>query len=56
MTKAFRSKGESLNPDFVRLLESLANGVVIADPAGAIVFSNQFLDRMFGYEPGELSG
>jgi two-component system, cell cycle sensor histidine kinase and response regulator CckA len=45
-----------LNSDFVTLLESLANGVVIADQAGNIVYSNQFLEKMFGYERGELLG
>src|SRR5262249_30606911 len=42
--------------DFVRLLEALANGVVIADQAGTIVYSNPFLERIFGYEAGELAG
>lgn len=46
----------SLHPEFVHLLESLANGVVIADPTGAIVYSNQFLERMFGYDHGQLLG
>jgi PAS domain S-box-containing protein len=45
-----------LNPDFVTLLESLANGVVIADQSGSIVYSNQFLEKMFGYERGQLLG
>lgn len=45
-----------MNPEFVRLLESLANGVVIADSAGAIIFANHFLERMFGYEDGQLLG
>jgi two-component system, cell cycle sensor histidine kinase and response regulator CckA len=45
-----------LNSDFVTLLESLANGVVIADQAGTIVYSNQFLEKMFGYARGELLG
>ena len=35
-----------MNPEFVRLLESLANGVVIADAAGTIVFANHFLERI----------
>jgi PAS domain S-box-containing protein len=45
-----------LNPEFVRLLESLANGVVIADSTGRIIYSNQFLERMFGYDHGQLLG
>lgn len=45
-----------MNSEFVRLLESLANGVVIADSTGTIIFTNHFLERMFGYEPGQLVG
>lgn len=45
-----------MNPEFIRLLESLANGVVIADPTGTIIYSNEFLERMFGYEHGKLLG
>ncbi len=45
-----------MNQDFVRLLESLANGVVIADSTGTIVFTNRFFERIFGYENGELLG
>ena len=45
-----------MNPEFVHLLESLANGVVIADEAGVIIYSNQFLERMFGYDRCELIG
>jgi two-component system cell cycle sensor histidine kinase/response regulator CckA len=48
--------GERLNPEFTYLLDSLANGVVIADAAGTIVYSNRFLERMFGYEHGQLLG
>ena len=45
-----------MNPEFVHLLESLANGIVIADAAGTIVFTNHFFDKTFGYEAGELVG
>src|SRR5262249_50698335 len=38
------------------LLESLANGVVIADPVGTIVYANHFLEKMFGYDSGQLLG
>src|SRR6476646_3786606 len=38
------------------MLESLANGVVIADSDGQIVFTNHFLEEMFGYESGKLLG
>src|SRR5215831_13229701 len=53
---ASENESKSLNADFVRLLEALANGVVIADQAGTIVYSNPFLERIFGYEAGELAG
>ncbi|MBI4474050.1 MAG: PAS domain S-box protein [Acidobacteria bacterium] len=45
-----------MNTEFVHLLESLANGVVIADRAGTILFCNQFLEQMFGYERNQLLG
>jgi PAS domain S-box-containing protein len=45
-----------MNREFAHLLESLANGVLIADSSGKVVFTNNFLDRMFGYESGELLG
>ncbi len=45
-----------MNPEFVRLLESLANGVVIADQVGTIVYANHFLENMFGYDSGQLLG
>jgi PAS domain S-box-containing protein len=45
-----------MNLEFVGLLESLANGVVIADQAGTIVYANHFLEKMFGYDKGQLLG
>jgi len=45
-----------MNREFVQLLESLANGVLIANSNGLIVFTNNFLDVMFGYPRGELLG
>jgi PAS domain S-box-containing protein len=45
-----------MNREFAQLLESLANGVLITDSRGKVVFTNTFLDRMFGYESGELLG
>ncbi len=38
------------------LLESLAEGVLVTGPDGAIVYTNPALEQMFGYEPGELLG
>jgi PAS domain S-box-containing protein len=45
-----------MQPEFVNLLQSLANGVVVVDESGRIVYSNPFLDDMFGYQRGELVG
>ncbi|CAN5645280.1 hypothetical protein BH09PLA1_BH09PLA1_17920 [soil metagenome] len=39
-----------------RVLESMAEGVVVDDVEGNIAFTNPALDHMFGYEPGELAG
>ena len=45
-----------MNTEFIHLLESLANGIVIADSDGRIVFTNRFLDEIFGYAHGDLLG
>src|SRR5438876_317843 len=45
-----------MQPEFVNLLQSLANGIVDVDESGKIVYSNPFLDDMFGYKRGELEG
>lgn len=39
-----------------RVLESMAEGVVVCDESGAILFSNAACNAMFGYDPGELTG
>jgi DNA ligase (NAD+) len=39
-----------------QVLESMAEGVVVCDEAGHIVFSNAACNAMFGYESGELLG
>lgn len=39
-----------------RVLESMGEGVVMANEIGQIVFTNPTFDRMFGYERGELLG
>ncbi|MDQ6623991.1 MAG: PAS domain S-box protein [Verrucomicrobiota bacterium] len=39
-----------------RIIESMAEGVVVADEAGLIVTTNPAFDRMFGYGPEELVG
>ena len=38
------------------VLESMAEGVSVADERGYIVYTNPAEDRMFGYDPGELIG
>lgn len=38
------------------LLESMPDGIVMVNPTGRIVFSNQQADSMFGYDAGELRG
>lgn len=39
-----------------KVLESMAEGVVVCDEAGQIVFSNAACNAMFGYDNGELIG
>ncbi len=39
-----------------RVLESMAEGVVVTTVGGVIAFTNASLDHMFGYERGELTG
>ncbi|MCP4717566.1 MAG: PAS domain S-box protein, partial [Deltaproteobacteria bacterium] len=37
-------------------LDYMAEGVILANPKGLIIYTNPAYDRMFGYEAGELSG
>jgi PAS domain S-box-containing protein len=39
-----------------RILQSMAEGVNVADATGVITYTNPAEDDMFGYEPGELVG
>lgn len=39
-----------------RVLESMSEGVSLADENGRIVYTNPAEDKLFGYEPGELIG
>jgi protein-histidine pros-kinase len=41
---------------FGQLLESMPDGIVVANPTGLIVLSNRRADLLFGYAPGELRG
>ncbi len=45
-----------LEKRFSDLLESMPDGIVMANPAGYIVVANSQAERLFGYEPGELPG
>jgi PAS domain S-box-containing protein len=38
------------------VLERMSEGVTVANEYGRIVYTNPTADRMFGYEPGELTG
>ena len=38
------------------VLERMGEGVTVANEYGTIVYTNPTADRMFGYEPGELTG
>ncbi len=41
---------------FRDLLESVPDGIVMVNPLGRIVLANTQLERLFGYQPGELIG
>lgn len=41
---------------FGQLLESMPDGIVIANTTGSIVYSNTQAEMLFGYEPGSLAG
>ncbi len=45
-----------MDAEFEYFLESLAHGVMITGASGKIVYTNRFLERMFGYGHGELLG
>lgn len=50
-----RERGDALRLH-ARILESMTEGVLVADEAGTLVYTNPALERMFGYGPGELLG
>lgn len=41
---------------FRDLLESMPDGIVMANPTGHIVIANSPAERLFGYDEGELRG
>ena len=38
------------------VLESIPNGIIMVDRSGCIVLANPEVEKMFGYDPGELIG
>ena len=38
------------------VLENMAEGVIVADEQGSIIYTNPAFDRMYGYPAGELNG
>ena len=51
-TNAFKGVRDKFN----FIVESVPNGIVMADETGRIIFVNSSAGRMFGYEPSELVG
>ncbi len=41
---------------FDPLFDNASMGIIVADDHGRIVITNPFLEKQFGYEPGELGG
>jgi len=49
-------EAERVKARFGDLLESMPDGIVMVNPEGLIVLSNQQADRLFGYDVGDLPG
>jgi PAS domain S-box-containing protein len=49
-----RKQSETLLQQQALILENMAEGAIMADENGTIVFTNPAFDRMFGYERNEL--
>lgn len=47
---------EEMLKTYGRVLESMAEGVIVADDKELIYFTNPAFEAMFGYQPGELVG
>lgn len=52
----FEPDGELLEKNYSLIVESVPSGIVMTDHRGKILFVNSLVNRMFGYEPGELVG
>ena len=48
--------GKLMEARFKDLLESMPDGIVMANPTGFIIIANSQAERLFGYGPGELRG
>ena len=51
-----RKQAERALQTQARVLASMAEGVIVTDSRGNILYTNPAFDAMFGYEPGELVG
>jgi PAS domain S-box-containing protein len=51
-----RRDAKLMEARFRELLESTPDGIVMADQTGHIVLVNSQLEKLFGYQPGELRG
>jgi len=51
-----RKRAEQALQTQARVMDSMVEGVVVADDSGRIVLTNPSMDAMFGYAPGELVG
>lgn len=49
-------EGEFLERNYSLIVESVPSGIVMTDHRGHILFVNSLVNRMFGYEHGELVG
>lgn len=54
--KETEPEGEFLERNYSLIVESVPSGIVMTDHRGHILFVNSLVNRMFGYEPGELVG
>ena len=52
------AKADGLLPDnlIIKVLEGAANGIMITDPGGQILWVNRAMQKLTGYAPNELIG
>ena len=51
-----RKRSERIHKIQSQVLESMIEGVTLANQGGFVLYTNSALDKMFGYRPGELIG